>query len=211
MIQLTDRDRDILGVLTCRVRALALEQITAAWWPSSQVRTANERLRALADEALLLLESHPTRELLDLVEPLATWQPGLPRPDLATAAKTATNRWRQPPRLACSAVATAEAAILVGGRGGRAPRETEWTHDLHLAGVYLRMRRELPTRAHTWQHEDMVPRPRESAMGEKLPDAIVTDGLHQTAIELVGSSYGVSKLETFHGYCARERLPYELW
>ena len=47
--------------------------------------------------------------------------------------------------------------------------------------------------------------------GDKVPDAVVKDGLYRTAIELVGSSYRAQKLEAFHTYCAAQDLGYELW
>jgi hypothetical protein len=80
-----------------------------------------------------------------------------------------------------------------------------------LAEVYLTMRVELPTRAASWRHEDLDPRSHDERAGEKLPDAVVTDGRHTTAIECVGSSYTREKLEGFHAYCERTMLAYELW
>jgi hypothetical protein len=100
---------------------------------------------------------------------------------------------------------------MLGGRGGRPPRPTEWTHDLHLAEVYLRLRAVSPARARTWRHEDLESHATADRAGAKLPDAFVVDGQLPTAIELVGASYSTEKLLEFHYYCAALGMGYELW
>lgn len=211
-LTLTDRDDELLRTLTHRVRALSLAQTARSWWPRSvQPATPHARLKQLAAAGYVTLEPQHVGPELQLERPLASWQRGCPRPKLSAIASVAQRRWHTPPVTMPCVVATPRAAAQFGGRGGRSPRPTEWTHDLHLAQVYLLMRVELPTRAASWVHEDLDERPQRALSGEKLPDAFVTDGLHRTAIELVGSSYNGSKLEAFHDYCEREQLAYELW
>jgi hypothetical protein len=211
-VELTDRDRDLLRTLTHCVRTLSLAQVARFWWSkSTNPATPAARLKQLARADFVTFEPQHVEPELRLVAPLACWQPGCSCPDLSLVASTARQRWNRPATTTPHVVATPHAAAQFGGRGGRAPRPTEWTHDMHLAGVYLTMRAELPTRAASWTHEDLEERPAAARPGEKLPDAFVTDGLHRTAIELVGSSYTEAKLHAFHDYCDTAGLAYELW
>lgn len=75
------------------------------------------------------------------------------------------------------------------------------------------MRANLPTRAAKWLHEDEIADDlfERAIPGEKRPDAVVRDGAHLTAVELVGSSYKQEKLQAFHDFCAERGLAYELW
>ncbi len=199
-------------MLARRVRLLSIQQVANTWWSTTRYPTslAAARLAELARGGHLVFEQFRARPGLPVREPLATWQPGLPMPNLASIAYRAGARWKeQAARLKHCAVATRETGNRFGGRGGRFPRGTEVTHDIHLSSVYLRMRSDLPSRAATWCHEDLAETGRARG-GEKVPDAIVRDGLHHTAIEWVGS-YPKKKLEEFHAYCEEHRLAYELW
>jgi hypothetical protein len=66
-----------------------------------------------------------------------------------------------------------------------------------------------PERASTWISEEG--RKKGTQHGEKLPDAIVSDGSRQTVVELGGKSYDRSKLEAFHKFCDERNLAYEIW
>lgn len=208
---LTPRDNDLLRTLVLHVRALSVLQVANTWWPEARASTAHARLRDLHDASYVALTPQAVGAVSQPTEPLATWQPGLPIPDLATVAAFARTRWRRPPTVVLCATATRLAAAQFGVGTERAPRPTEWTHDLYLAGVYLWMRTALPTRARSWRHEDREDHGAAIRTGAKLPDAIVTDGRDTTAIEVVGSSYTREKLEAFHAYCAGAQLSYDLW
>ena len=56
-LTLTDRDLELLDVLTLRVRLLTLRQVTELWWPNGEnQRCARRRLECL--EAAKLIEIH---------------------------------------------------------------------------------------------------------------------------------------------------------
>lgn len=156
----------------------------------------------------LMMSVHP---LLELRAPLACWQPGLSPPDFKEVATLARARWTMPECIVPVLTASELAGQAYGGKGGRPPRTSEATHDLHLTSVYLRMLDELPTRAESWMSEAMIT---ERGMGGgpqgKLPDALVRDGSMWTAIELVGM-YSSEKLLGFHCHCDRNGWGYELW
>ena len=58
-----------------------------------------------------------------------------------------------------------------------------------------------------WVSEADLP----AGKGVKVPDAMVRDGKQRTAVEFVGASYRLGKLEAFHSYCAGRGFGYELW
>lgn len=208
LVELTARDRDILETLAQRVRVFTLAQLGRTWWADSAEPQTNarRRMKALAAAGLVdlvPLTAHPEVELL---EPLATWQLGLPVPDFESLSRVLSKRFGEPERTVDCVFATTEAAAVVGGSAGRAMRDSEATHDIHLSAVYLRMRAELPTRARSWQGEWGLPK----GHGVKVPDAMVRDGKFDTAIEF-GGSYSAEKLAEFHAFCAKRRLGYELW
>lgn len=207
-MDLTTRDREILQTLTQRVRVLTIPQLARTWWTSSKdpETTAHRRLKRLAEAGLVTLTPLMAHPEIALSEPLVCWQRGLPEPNFGELARALANRWTEPEVATLVAAATPEAAAIVGGNGGRLPRDSEATHDIHLAAVYLRMARELPTRAASWKAEAELSK----GQGVKVPDAMVRDGKCFTAIEF-GGAYSAEKLGAFHRYCDRKGLGYELW
>ena len=207
-LELTSRDREILHALTHRVRVFTLPQVARTWWRGTSQAEPEARRRARQLEgaglvSVVPLIAHPE---IQLDAPLVTWQPGLPAPDASKLASTLARRWPEPERETVCIGATAEAAAIVGGSGGRLPRDSETTHDIHLAAVYLRMAEELPTRARSWTAEAALAK----GQGVKVPDAVVRDGKYDTAIEF-GGTYSTAKLQGFHRYCERKGFGYELW
>lgn len=207
----TPRDRDLLLVLTKKVRVLTVAQVQRAWWG---VREGRSKISSACRARLRVLESRgliDTRSRLAQLEalpnrPLAAWQDGLPEPDFPEVSKVARRRFGTPPSTVTCLVATDQAGTLLMGKGGDWPAESGLSHDLLLAEVYLHMANVLPTRARSWVGEGLIPR----AQGKRVPDALVRDGRHRTAVELVGR-YTAEKLRAFHEHCVAERLAYELW
>lgn len=208
LIELTSRDREILSVLTTRVRVRSTAQVGRTWWAnaSQPEAGARRRLRALAEAGLVTVDQVLAHREIALAGPVALWHRGLPEPDFPALSARLARRWAEPERATPCVVATEQAAAQFGGTGGRPPRDSEATHDIHLAAVYLRMRQELPTRAASWTPEAAL----KKGQGIKVPDAIVRDGKYRTAIEF-GGSYSAEKLAAFHRYCQGRALAYELW
>lgn len=210
-LSLTARDRDLLVALTTAVRTFSTSQVAGTWWASTSGAAVQRRLTTLAAADYVVLARQAVAPLLPLTDPTATWQPGGVAPDLRRIAARARLRWRAVPRTILCVTATARSAEMLGGRGGRPPRPREWTHDLHVAQVYLHLRAAAPDRARTFRHEDLEDHALLERAGAKLPDAVVEDVDGPTAIELVGASYTEAKLQAFHAYCASLGLRYELW
>ncbi len=106
---------------------------------------------------------------------------------------------------------------------GTLRRPLHASHELALADVYLHFRTDRPTDAKYWlaEHAYRQPHSQErlismegspfALVGQK-PDALLVDenGVVVKAIEL-GGVYNAKRLERFHRWCQRRRLPYEIW
>lgn len=211
------RGAAVVETLSLRVRVLSVGQIARTWWAgqAAPVRSATELVQRLVKAGRVEVHTLLAQPEIELAGPLATWQPGLPIPDLARIANVGRTRWTGTIRATKVVIATRSAADVTGGVAGRLPRSSEATHDLHLAAVFLRMRQELPARARSWTSEASTAAARSTAphaprSGEKLPDAMVRDGRARTAVECVGE-YSPAKLAAFHEYCVRSGMGYELW
>lgn len=210
---LTRRDSDILQALTHRVRLLSLEQIARTWWRDTKHSEGNaaKRLKELEEEDLLrrhVLHAHPE---LPLPCPLFAWTPGQPRPDYGALSYRCMSRWTEPFRPTPAFLATRRAANHFGGILRKPPKEVEENHDLHLAGMFLRVRASRPALLPHWLSEAKVKRSRPDAPGEKLPDALIrVAGGDPIAFEF-GGAYPRDKVQSFHEWCERKGHGYELW
>lgn len=214
MPAITSRDNEILDALTLRVRVLTVEQITRTWWSGLRHgrRAAVRRLEVLELAGSIHTFDMLAHPELSLESPIGHWRPGAPTPDFDELAYRLGKRWALPPIRHTAVIATRKSGRLYGGWGGRHPRPTERTHDLHMAAVFLRKRMLEPAIAGNWISEEKL---RERGKGARtreklhLPDAIVTRP-RRTAIEF-GGAYRVEKLRSFHTYCQRIGLSYEIW
>ncbi len=209
-VQLTARDVNILDAITHRVKLLSLPQIARTWWKGSRaIMQARKRIRQLALAGYLERLQLFTNQEVVLVAPLATWHSGMAVPDFSTIVRLTRTRWRLPIRSTACVVATSISAVRTGG-SYRVPRNSEATHDLHVAQVYLLKLRQVPRYADKWTGE-MQLLARDIAPFDKVPDALIRQAGRCTAVEVVGESYGVTKLKAFHEFCSRKSFTYELW
>ncbi|HUU95647.1 MAG TPA: hypothetical protein VM487_07895 [Phycisphaerae bacterium] len=188
----------IVDILVRRVRVLSAAQVARTWCRKvkNPQDAARRLLRSLERDDLVECVTLMARPEIIPDRPLVTWQSDLPRPDFGPVAWQLQNRRQDQVPLATLCVVAASA---------RHPRPTDTTHDLHLAAVYLLMCKELPTRARSWVFETDLIR-----AGEKLPDAMVTDGKAKTVIEC-GGEYDRRRLEEDHEFFARMGYGYEVW
>lgn len=210
-LALTSRDRELLDTLAMRIRVLSLSQVARTWWHSAAnpQRSSRERLARLEAAGWVTLFRATARPELTLEGPLATWKQSNEEPDMGALAYALKMRWEASARVQVMAIATVQAGKLFGGHGGRKPRRSEATHDLHLASVYLKLRSENAKLASTWQSEARLAKQRPGGVG-KVPDAMVIDCGQRRVIEF-GGSYSACKLRDFHNYCAQRRWSYEIW
>jgi hypothetical protein len=209
---LNGRDREILEALTWRVRLMSVRQVGRTWWAGATDPDggARARLKALERAGLVQTFTAMARPELELAGPLAVWEVGQAPPDLAALSYRLMSRWAEALRQTQCAVATARAGHLFGGRGGRLPKAQEETHDLHVAGMFLRYRQLRPDLMRHWASEEIVKRGRPKVRGEKLPDAMILAPDSARAVEF-GGEYPKEKLAAFHAYCVAEQYPYEIW
>ncbi len=199
-IALDDEVREFLSALTTKVRVFSLVQI-ARTWPSVM-----PRLRRLEDAGLLisfLAVAHPE---LPLQSPVICWASGNKLPEFSRSSYALRSRWRLSAVPTKCFIASRAAGRMFGGSGGRYPRESEETHDLHLSAVYLRFGSTAPDLASSWVHEAQIKREQKQRRG-KLPDAIVNK---RRVIEF-GGAHKKPKLVSFHKFCEEKHFDYEVW
>lgn len=207
---LTARDLELLAALTLRVRFFSLAQVARTWWEDSAAGRANAqaRLQVLERAGLItpfLALAHPE---LSLAAPLYGWEPGQPDPDLGAASYRLQARWRLPAVATPAVLATRAAGHRFGGRGGRFPRQSEQTHDLHVSTLFLRYRHDHPAWLSYWIGEERLRE--ETAAGAKLPDALLRLPTGDRVLEF-GGAYSKAKLTRFHEHCVTFQWTYELW
>ena len=205
---LTDRDKAILNTLLHKVRCLTINQIGRTWWPDTKYSDHNaaRRIRKLEQSGLVHTATIVCHAELEMFGPLLRWSPGEPEPDLGAISYRAQSRWTGEYRPTLAVIASKKASRLFGGSGGRYPRSSEETHDVHLASVYLHYLANHPNLALSWRHEDT----NETIRGQKVPDALVTIVGRKVAVEFAGK-YGKAKLRELHDHCEKAGMPYELW
>jgi len=209
--KLTSRDSELLDTLTRRVRVMSFDQVARQWWGGQRraLESAARRLTALDAVGLVQLLSGFAHPELPMTAPVAAWRPGEPAPDFGSVSYRLRSRWTEPLRVTKAVIATKLAAAQFGGSGGRSPRPSELTHDIHLATVFLNLRQTRPDVAQTWQSEaDQYAAG--AGRDERLPDAIVGKGRARMAIEF-GGAYSKPKVAEFHQHCEERGLGYELW
>jgi hypothetical protein len=206
-----DKKDDLLRALTHHVRVLTLDQIARTWW-SRTVRPKNNAkkcLRKLEQQGLVQCLTIMARPEIELPEPVFTWTPGDPDPNFGPIAYRLKNRWKEPFVPTQAVIATREAMRNYGGYiGGRAPRDSEATHDIHLGQVYLHLRGQQPELLQGWVSEAQQ-YAEGGGKNARLPDVIIRDaGSAQLILEFAGA-YSKQKLEAFHGEASH--IQYQLW
>lgn len=210
-MQLTLRDRQILHALVHRVRVFSMHQIHTTWWGDSPSApsTARARVNRLAGAGWLEAFPGMARPFLPLEAPVLRWMPGQVEPDMARASYSLKDRWREPPipvSLVCSTVKTGN---WLGGSGGRRPRPSEQTHDLHVSALFLQLKAADPECSETWKSEAQLAI-EGFGFHQKLPDAMITRGGRCWVLEF-GGAYSQDKLREFHAFCEERELAYEVW
>lgn len=211
-MNLTDRDDRILWTLTHRLRVLSVRQIAQSWWDDPSSRGARSRIRQLSDAGLVEVMPTMAHPEIELTAPVLTWRPGGTEPNFGAVAYRLKSRWNQAPISTALVYATRVAVRMFGGfTGGRGPRPSEATHDLHLAQVFLLFQRANPTLAKRWCSE-AEQYAEGKGRGERLPDAIIRGrrgGEPPAQIIEFGGAYSRAKLIEFHH--ALSAFCYEVW
>ncbi|HZZ26755.1 MAG TPA: hypothetical protein VFE46_02010 [Pirellulales bacterium] len=212
-MNLTALDRQILWTLTRKVRVLTAQQVAETWFAdlSQPTRAAVKRLRQLQDFGLLNEHAVMLHPMIHLDAPVLNWMPGNEEPNFGALSYRLKERWPSPLVTKSIFHATRDANRLLGGYiGGRQPRTSETTHDVHLAQVYLRFLRQEPRTAKRWVSEHQL-YAEGGGRNERLPDAIIRHPRNRD-LDLVvefGGKYPKMKLIEFHD--ALRHLRYQIW
>lgn len=210
-IRFTKRDRKLFDLLTRKLRVVEDEQIFFAFTKSPRGSRLAYRLRRWHDQGLIQRTQAVVR-MIAVVEPIATWQLGLPLPDFDAVSWRLQRRWQIVPRPVSVSWATSRAAELFGGVGGRLRQPLQLEHDLGTASVYFRRLQFAPDAADAWIGEDIYRREHRPPRRFKVPDAVLLDGSGavRLAVEF-GGAYPAERVRSFHRFCVCQRLPYEIW
>lgn len=210
-LRLTGRDEAILDALTRRVRVFSVFQVARHWWPGQRhgTESALARLTVLESAGLLKEVTEWAHPELNLVIPILSWKPADGVPNLGQVSYRLKSRWTEAPTPVRGFIATRSAGAIFAGSGGRQPRPSEMTHDLHLAAIFLRILSESPRIAQSWVSE-AAQHAAGAGRNERLPDALIKTRLGTRVLEF-GGAYSKRKLAEFHAYCSERSLPYEIW
>ena len=206
---LTDRDSEILRTLALKVRLLTKAQLVARWWPHTADRTKpTKAVQRLIDGGFLERYYVNVRHLRSLRNPIFTWQPGQPPPDVKQLVSRLQNRWTYPPRIVAAYIASKFTGDWLGGRGGLLRRD-DASHDIHVTALYLHFLATDREAAEAWVGEDLRPK---AGYRVKDPDAFLeySDGRPTVIIEF-GGAYDARRVQAFHKHCAEKELRYQLW
>lgn len=209
-LRITDRDAELLSILSLRVRILSHEQIVRTWWRASP-HAALPRLGQLRQRGLLRERAASVIRIGERLLPLAVWSPGEPVPEFGPLAWALRKRWSSPVQPTTVYFATTLCARLFGGvRLGQVPRAFHVSHDLGVAEMFLALRRQRPAAVSLWIDEDRLAPLRR---GEKLPDAVLASGPSSDILCVLewGGLYSKKRLTSFHLDCEGRGLPYEIW
>ncbi len=206
-----DANEQLLEALTKRVRLFTIDQVARTWW-SHTVRPRNnakKRLRKLEEQGLVELITIMAMPEIELRAPVYEWRPGNPPPQFGPIAYRLRSRWKAPLVPTEAVIATTKTKRQYGGYiGGRKPRRSEATHDVHLSQVYLRLRETNPEILSHWI-SDAQQYAEGGGKNARLPDVLIRDGVTTEMLIEFAGAYRKQKLEAFHGQA--KGYPYQLW
>lgn len=223
-LRLGAREQELLHLLTEKAPVLSLRQIADNFFAGDKGNAVRSLSRMLTRQ---LLSSQPlsARTPPAITAPLVVWTPGQNPPSTTRLSYQLGRRWaRQGVRThQCYLIGPRYGALTGISNPSRLRRPLHASHELALADVYLHFRTDRHTDAKYWlaEHAYRQPHSQErlismegspfALVGQK-PDALLVDenGVVVKAIEL-GGVYNAKRLERFHRWCQRRRLPYEIW
>ena len=210
----TKNTTEILEALTLKVRVMKSDQIASAWF-DDDVGKAREELEPLCETGLLerkVIQAHPMVDLWEESEesgqrePAAKWVPGDPEPtakDLEDLAEFFQSRWDQADEEYEVFVATKRASNLMGSHIGP-PSGDQWTHDLHVAEIFVELKKDLsPEDMRSVIGEGALPKLGKEIWRMKDPDLFLVDehGQAELVIEFAGA-YDKEHLRELHDHCS---------
>jgi len=191
---MTQVGTQVAKILSRKVRILSVDQIADHYFAHRAVRhrAAMSLIRDLESEGLV------TRREVCIRQPtlrrLSIWQADdNVEPDFEDIASRSRKRWlATEPERTTVITANKKAVARFGGKF-RQVRPQEVQHDLAVSNLFLTL---TPEQQQAWFSEDQL----QNEFGTKKPDAVVVDGENIRVIEVVGSSYTSTKLQSSFQY-----------
>lgn len=208
LTKIRPRDLTVLRALSLQVRLFGQRQLADTLW-NGDIANARRRLRRFVELGLIHRTVALARPLPELLAPIVKWQPGQPEPDAAQVAFELQSRWRY--QAMRSTVVVAPTKTVTDHFGGRhkGTINSQVSHDLGVAAVWLWFWCYQPRWADAWRSEDMLTG---FELGESVPDAVLVDK-HEEPIVLIeyGGDYSAERVANFHDSAAQKSLPYQIW
>jgi hypothetical protein len=209
---LSDRDLEILDMLSLRTRLASLSQLARTWWQGAKgPRDAcDRRLVRLGAAGLLVRVQVNAIAIPPLTGPLIRWSPGDSVPDFGALAWQLHQRWKAPIAPTTVFLATSRCAGYFGGRRrGRLSHAFQLSHDLGVTETFLALRLMNIAAVKCWIDEDRLAPARR---GQKLSDALIARDVNAPLLVLeFGGNYPKSRLQDFHDDNESRGLPYQIW
>lgn len=208
LVQFNDRDITVLRALSLYVRLFGQRQLAEALW-SGDVANARRRLRRFVQLGLVERRVTLARPLPELIQPVMTWRPGQPDPNVGQLAFRLQSRWRY--QALKTTVIYLPTKTVVDHFGGKQKTlmASQVSHDLGVTEVWLWFYCNRPDLAAVWRGEDML---QEIEPGQSVPDAVlVNDDEQPIALIEFGGDYGPERISAFHDDAAVRGLPYQIW
>lgn len=223
-IRLGARDQELLRLLADKVPVLSLRQIADAFFAGDKGNAVRSLSRLLSRQ-LISSQQVSAKTPPAFRSPVVAWTPGQNPPSATRLSYQLGRRWAQQGirTRQCYLIGPRYAALTGISNPNHLRRPLHASHELAMADLYLHFHAERPTDARNWLAEQVYCQPHwqerlisrdgcSFGMVGQKPDALLVDenGVVIKAIEL-GGVYNAKRLERFHRWCQRRRLPYEIW
>ena len=204
-MMLTDRDLQIVDVLTGRLGILDFEHLSEVWWNGDE-RSARRRLQTLVKGVVIekrVVNVCPRRR-----EPYLQWIVGDRMPDFEQVRAATRGRWEIPTQSVEVFSASAHTANLFGSDPDDVPDFYDRNRALLLGDAFTAWSTARSMKSSRWLSE--IPGDMEES-GHGRPDVLIADdrGNPFHAIGLVSGS--TQRMEEVHSFCSSREVPYELW
>ncbi|MEN1681426.1 MAG: hypothetical protein AAGJ46_17740 [Planctomycetota bacterium] len=201
------RECQILEALSLKVRCLTTEQLSAGWFGHLRPEHVIERMEPLTLTGLAERRQVYAHPLIAIRPPVFSWKPGDESPSdsqIHELAEVFQSRWSDEEVLFDVFVATPEGASLFGSYITEAPANEQWTHDIHVAEIYVDLMADnSPEDMQRVVGEGALPKLGLQIRHKKDPDLFVFDE-HRRAMNVVefAGAYDYEHVKQLHEHCS---------
>ncbi len=202
-VSLTERDLDLLAILSSKVARLTFRQLSRLAEIKSPSSAGSIRwVERLVKSRLLEQRTVNLPPVEEFAGPPYFWSPDKPTVSPPEFTEEPCNVRVTNARPTQVYFASRLTLNLYGFDQRQQVSNSQLTYDMHVAEIFLHYLSERPNEAERWVHS-----PNSIPTAAYLQDS---DYRVSRLINLV-DQFNFRKLEQFHDYCCERELPYELW